>query len=248
MMKRFSGRIVAVVVAGIFFFGPINGGRELLARLGHRDEVPALELIVQLGGAMLAPGLAGAATAKVPAKKKVLPHLAKAPKKTAVKKILQAKKSKKTFHARSEGNGQAGRRGAKVVTKRCEPQSLTYARQRSGIITSRNGRENGPLTWLASEKKLGRTTTEPTAGSVLILGAQGHGMPTGHVAYVEKVSPGGPSTYRVVFSHTNYDRQCHLETDIESLYNRDTMTLDIQSGAWESWGRGLKVAGFIRDI
>lgn len=248
MIKCFPGRIVAVVLTGIFFFGPINGGRERGAGLGHREDVSALGLIVQLGGAMLAPGVAEAAIAKAPVKKKGVSYLAKAPKKTAVKKILQVKKSKKTLHARPAGKGQAGRRAAKVGRKRCEPQSLTYARQRSGIMTSRNGIENGPLTWLASEKKLGRSTTEPTAGSVLILGAQGHGMPTGHVAYVEEVSPAGPSTYRVVFSHTNYDRQCHLETDIESLYNRDTMTLDIQGGAWESWGRGLKVAGFIRDI
>lgn len=131
---------------------------------------------------------------------------------------------------------------------RCEPQSLTYARQRSGIMRSRTGPENGPLTWFASEKRLGMTSDHPVAGSVLILGAdRGHGMATGHVAYVEQASPSGPSRYRLLFSHTNYDRRCSLETNIEAVYNSSAKTLDIFSGAWQPWGRGLKVAGFIHQ-
>jgi len=113
-------------------------------------------------------------------------------------------------------------------------------------MSCRNGRENGPMTWFAAENKAGRTSDEPTAGSVLILKGQGHGMPTGHVAYVEEVIPETKTTYRLVFSHTNYDRQCHLETNIEAFYDRAAMTLDVHSGAWRSWGRGLKVAGFIQ--
>lgn len=137
---------------------------------------------------------------------------------------------------------------ATAPRKRCEPQSLTYARKRSGIMRSRTGCENGPLTWFASETKLGKTSAEPVPGSVLILGGdKGHGMPTGHVAYVEEVYPEGASSYRLIFSHTNYDRKCSLETNIEARYDSSAMTLDIFSGAWKSWGRGLRVAGFIHQ-
>lgn len=130
--------------------------------------------------------------------------------------------------------------------RRCEPQSLTYARERSGIMRSRTGCDNGPLTWFASEEKLGKTSADPVPGSVLILGAnKNHGMPTGHVAYVEEVYPQGASSYRLIFSHANYDRKCSLETNIEATYDRTAMTLDISSGAWQSWGRGLGVTGFI---
>ncbi len=131
---------------------------------------------------------------------------------------------------------------------RCEPQSLTYARERSGIMRSRTGHENGPLTWFASERKLGKVSNEPTSGSVLILGANTrHGMPTGHVAYVETAKPLGHSRYRITFSHTNYDRRCSMENDIAALYDGSAMTLDISSGAWRAWGQGLKVAGFIEQ-
>ncbi len=241
MMKRFAGRFVVMVLAAMFFVGPGNGALEGTGGLDLREDASMAGLIIRQAEAMLSPAMAEAAVAKSPAKKASSSSPAPAPKKK------QSKKSKKTRQAKSDYGGQGGKRRSKASCKRCEPQSLTYARQRSGIMSSRNGRENGPLTWFASEKKSGRTTDEPLPGSVLILGAQGHGMPTGHVAYVEKVFPEGPSTYRVVFSHTNYDRQCHLETNIEALYNRATMTLDVHSGAWKSWGRGLKVAGFIRD-
>jgi hypothetical protein len=91
------------------------------------------------------------------------------------------------------------------------------------------------------------TSDELLPGSMLILaGNRGHGMPTGHVAYVEDVIPAGPSSYRLILSHTNYDRKCSLENRVETLYHRDTLTLDVLSGAWKSWGRRLKVAGFIR--
>lgn len=148
-------------------------------------------------------------------------------------KSKRAKKARKTV--------------AKATGRRCEPQSLTYARQRSGIMSGRTGHENGPLTWFATERKMGRTCDEPVAGSVLILGSDsGHGMPTGHVAYVEDAVAVGPMTYRVVFSHTNYDRRCSLETKIEALFDRSNMRMDILSGAWKAWGCGLRVAGFIR--
>lgn len=140
----------------------------------------------------------------------------------------------------------SGAKQAKKKTRRCEPQSLPFARCRSGILNSCcQGRENGPLTWFACEKREGDTSQVPQANSILILGANKHNMPTGHVAYVEKVVQAEPPTYRIIFSHTNYDRQCSLETDIEATYNSDTKTLDIFTGAWKDWGKKLPVAGFI---
>ena len=233
-MKRLTGRLVVMGVATMFFLGPVSGGQEKTA-------APMPGIIAWLGEAILPPAVAEAATSEAPNSKATTSRSAKA------KKKKSAKKSKKTRQAKADCCGQEGKRRGKASGKRCEPQSLTYARQRSGIMSSRNGTDNGPMTWFASEKKSGRTTDEPTPGSVLILGSQGHGMPTGHVAYVEQVFAEGPSTYRVIFSHTNYDRRCHLETAIEARYNRATMTLDVHSGAWKDWGRGLKVAGFINN-
>jgi hypothetical protein len=139
----------------------------------------------------------------------------------------------------------AGKKADGKSCGRCEPQSLPYARCRSGIMSCRNGWGNSPISWFACEKN-NNNTDEPLPGSVLILGIdRGHGMPTGHVAYVEEVIPAGPSSYRLILSHTNYDRRCSLETRIETIYHRDTMTLDVLTGAWKSWGRQLKVAGFI---
>lgn len=129
---------------------------------------------------------------------------------------------------------------------RCEPQSLPYARCRSGIRSCNNGYENGPLTWFACEKKAGKTSSEAKAGTVLILAANSRRkMSTGHVMYVEGVSPLSPTTCRLSLSHTNYDRKCSKETKIEAIYDRKAMTIDIHSGAWKAWGQNLKVAGFI---
>lgn len=134
---------------------------------------------------------------------------------------------------------------AKKRSGRCEPQSLPFARCRSGISSCCLGGENGPLTWFACEKKQGNTDLIPREGSVLILGVNCHKMPTGHVAYVEKVVKAAPPEYRIIFSHTNYDRECSLETNIEAAYNSSTKTLDIYNGAWKGWGKKLPVAGFI---
>jgi len=129
---------------------------------------------------------------------------------------------------------------------RCEPQSLPFARCRSGIKSCGLGWNNGPLTWFACEKKQSNTSSVPRTGSVLILAAvTRHKMPTGHVAYVEEVLADDDSHYQIVFSHTNYDRQCSLETNIKASYNSSTKILDIHSGAWKDWGKKLPVAGFI---
>ncbi|HCC55398.1 MAG TPA: hypothetical protein DEQ20_10835 [Desulfobulbaceae bacterium] len=134
----------------------------------------------------------------------------------------------------------------KKKASRCEPQSLPFARCRSGINTCRLGHENGPLTWFACEQQNGNTSAVPQPGSILILAANNRRkMPTGHVAYVEKAVAQNATVYRLVFSHTNYDRKCSLETNIEATYNSAARTLDIHGGAWGAWGKGLPVAGFI---
>ncbi|OGQ98080.1 MAG: hypothetical protein A2521_07175 [Deltaproteobacteria bacterium RIFOXYD12_FULL_57_12] len=131
---------------------------------------------------------------------------------------------------------------------RCEPQSIPYCRCRSDIDTCRLGHENGPLTWFACEEKRGNTSSEPRPGSILVLAANSRrGMPTGHTFYVEAVYPEGTSTYRLILSHTNHDRKCSLEIGTEALYDRTAMTLDMLTGAWKNWGRGLRLAGFILD-
>ncbi|NTV14154.1 MAG: hypothetical protein HGA96_09545 [Desulfobulbaceae bacterium] len=269
MMKRIIGQIIALLLVALVFAGPAAG---VSASLAPAQGVAAPGWVGRPGA--LLPVAAGAKPAvpptTLPVKAAVAPQKPLETQNQVVVRKPQAKnlvaKAAVTLPpagggepalppklapvppTKAEGRSKGGKkRRVPVSSKRCEPQSLTYARQRSGIMSCRNGRENGPMTWFAAEKKAGRTSAEPTAGSVLILKGQGHGMPTGHVAYVEEVFSESPTTYRLVFSHTNYDRQCHLETNIEALYDRAAMTLDVRGGAWQRWGRGLKVAGFIRD-
>ncbi len=138
--------------------------------------------------------------------------------------------------------------GKQATARRCEPQSLPFARCRSGIDSCRLGHENGPLTWFACEQRRGNTSLTPRSGSILILAANTRRkMPTGHVAYVEQAIPQSGTIYRLVFSHTNYDRKCSLETNIEATYDSAARTLDIHGGAWQAWGKGLPVAGFILE-
>jgi len=140
--------------------------------------------------------------------------------------------------------GAIGRKGER--SRRCEPQSLPFARCRSGIDSCRLGYENGPLTWFACEQQRGNTSVEPQPGSILILGANSRRkMATGHVAYVEEVAAQSATVYRLIFTHTNYDRRCSLESRIEATYDSVARTLDIHTGAWQDWGKGLPVAGFI---
>lgn len=139
----------------------------------------------------------------------------------------------------------AGAQQKKIKGQRCEPQSLPFARCRSEINSCRLGWNNGPLTWFACEKRHGNTSLIPSPSSVLILAANKHKMPTGHVAYIEDLIAAEPPLYRLTFSHTNYDRQCSLETNIEAEYNSSTKTLRILTGAWKDWGQNLPVSGFI---
>jgi len=155
----------------------------------------------------------------------------------------QGRATAECFQLRPGGKG-----SKREKSRRCEPQSLPFARCRSGIDSCRIGHENGPLTWFACEKQHGNTSLTPRPGSILILAANGRRkMPTGHVAYVEEVVAQSATVYRLTFTHTNYDRKCSLESNIKATYDSAAQTLDIHGGAWGAWGKGLPVAGFILD-
>ena len=63
-------------------------------------------------------------------------------------------------------------------TTRCQPQSLIYARCRTGIDTCRLG-DTSPEQWFACARKKGSTSNVPMAGSVIILsGNEGRRMST----------------------------------------------------------------------
>jgi hypothetical protein len=128
---------------------------------------------------------------------------------------------------------------------RCQPQSLIYARCRTGFMTCRQG-DTSPVQWFACAKRSGNTTSHPTAGSVMVLGVNvKRGMSTGHPVYVEQVKANGDGTWVLRISHTNYDRKCHLDLDATVLYNPAHMTASFRSGPWSTWASDLKVLGFI---
>jgi len=138
-------------------------------------------------------------------------------------------------------------RTAAGKSRRCEPQCIPYLRCRSGIDSCRIGYQNGPLTWFSCEEQRGNTELVPQPGSVLILaGNARRKMSTGHGLYVETVEEVAPFLYRLILSHTNYDRQCSLETNVEARFDQRAMTIDFVTGAWHTWGQSLAVAGFIR--
>ena len=131
------------------------------------------------------------------------------------------------------------------TTGRCQPQSLIYARCRTGIKTCRLG-DTSPVQWFACAKKNKATTSIPTAGSVIVLDVNTRrGMPTGHPAYVEEVKANKDGTWMLRISHTNYDRKCHLDLDAKVLYHPKQMTATFQSGPWGPWAKDLKALGFI---
>ncbi len=131
------------------------------------------------------------------------------------------------------------------TTGRCQPQSLIYARCRTGIMTCRLG-DTSPVQWFACAKKNGDVTSIPTAGSVMVLAVNtGRGMPTGHPMYVEAVKENKDGTWTLRISHTNYDRKCHLDQDATVLYHPRQMSANFQSGPWVTWAKDLKALGFI---
>ena len=189
----------------------------------------------------LAPAQAQSGTSVAPANES-LPDQSSLPEDFLPALARQGRATAECFQLRP--GGQSNKR---VKSRRCEPQSLPFARCRSGIDSCRAGHENGPLTWFACEKQRGNTSLIPRPGSILILAANNRRkMPTGHVAYVEKVIAQSGTVYRLTFTHTNYDRRCSLESNIKATYDSAAQTLDIHDGNW-SWGKGLPVAGFILE-
>ena len=131
------------------------------------------------------------------------------------------------------------------TTGRCQPQSLIYARCRTGIKTCRMG-DTSPVQWFACAQKNKATTSTPTAGSVMVLDVNTRrGMPTGHPVYVEEVKANKDGTWTLRISHTNYDRKCHLDLDAKVLYHPKHLTATFQSGPWGPWAKDLKALGFI---
>lgn len=128
---------------------------------------------------------------------------------------------------------------------RCQPQSLIYARCRTGLSTCRLG-DTSPVQWFSCARKHGTTTLQPVPGSVMVLAANARrGMPTGHPVYVEQVTAKKDGTWLLRLSHTNYDRKCHLDRDATVLFNPAKRTATFETGPWKTWAHHLKVLGFI---
>lgn len=132
-----------------------------------------------------------------------------------------------------------------AVAGRCEPQCIPYARCRSGFMSCRLG-DTSPVQWFECARKAGATSSVPKAGSLMVIGVEKrHNMATGHLGYVEEACPNPDGTWTLRFSHTNYDRKCHLDLDARVLFNPKTMRAAFQSGPWKPWARDLKILGFI---
>lgn len=140
--------------------------------------------------------------------------------------------------------GKKKKKGAEKVGC-CQPQSLIYARCRAGMVSCRLG-DTSPVQWFSCAKKMGNAMTVPAGGTVMVLDANARRkMYTGHPVYVENAMKNGNGTWLLRVSHTNYDRQCHLDEDARVIYDPQNMTASFQSGPWGSWARDLKVLGFI---
>lgn len=167
--------------------------------------------------------------------------------KTAVgKKSSTAKQKGKQKHGTAKATKATSvKEEYRTTTGMCQPQSLIYARCRTGIKTCTLG-NTSPVQWFACAKRNGATTSTPTAGSVLVLDSNAsRRMHTGHPVYVEEVKDNKNGTWTLRISHTNYDRKCHLDLDATVLYDPKHMTASFQSGPWAPWGKHLKALGFI---
>jgi hypothetical protein len=161
------------------------------------------------------------------------------------------KTSKTTKSSTKKGQKTVIKAPATTVTKvvqttgRCQPQSLIYARCRTGFMTCRLG-DTSPVQWFACAKKNNSTSSTPVVGSVIVLDVNTRrGMPTGHPAYVEAVKKNQDGTWTLRISHTNYDRKCHLDQDATVLFNPKHMTASFATGPWSTWAKDLKALGFI---
>lgn len=168
-----------------------------------------------------------------------------------VKEQVPAKSGAKSSPSKKKDSNVTAKTPMVTVTKvvkttgRCQPQSLIYARCRTGIATCKLG-DTSPVQWFACAKKNNATTSIPVAGSVIVLDVNSRrGMPTGHPAYVEEVRKNGDGTWNLRISHTNYDRKCHLDQDATVMYDPKRMTVAFMSGPWATWAKDLKALGFI---
>jgi len=129
---------------------------------------------------------------------------------------------------------------------RCEPQSLPYARCRTGDMSCRGNHELSPIGWYRCADMLGKTRQTPSPGAVFILDDNfRHRMATGHVFVVEKVHDQGGGRFELTLSHTNHDRKCSIETHVLADYDQHAKNLSMKTGAWSRWGKRLKTLGFI---
>lgn len=127
----------------------------------------------------------------------------------------------------------------------CQPQSIPYARCRSHISTCSLG-NTSPVQLFLCEEQRGYTSHLPEAGALMAIGTNHvHHMSTGHTLYVEEVCPQKDGNYKLRVSHTNYDRQCHLEEDAWVLYEPRDRHAHFLTGHWSAWGKHLPVQGFI---
>lgn len=168
-----------------------------------------------------------------------------------VKRQVPAKKAKTAKASGKKGTKTTAAAHVATETKvvrttgRCQPQSLIYARCRTGIDTCKLG-DTSPVQWFACARKNGATSALPLIGSVMVLDVNARrGMPTGHPAYVEAVEKNGNGTWRLRISHTNYDRKCHLDQDATVLFDPERMTASFETGPWATWAKNLKALGFI---
>lgn len=126
----------------------------------------------------------------------------------------------------------------------CNPQCVTYARERSGIYSCRVG-TGGAIDWYNCEKKAGHTSSKPKKGGVLVLKPQ-DGLPwTGHAIFVEKKEKKDSGKYSLRLSHSNFDCRCSKEKNIKATYYKDKKKVKFKSGAWKD--QKLAAAGFIED-
>ena len=155
-----------------------------------------------------------------------------------------------TIEGQKKAKGGKGSKGSKtskssVTVACCQPQSLIYARCRSGIAICKLG-DTSPVQWFSCAKKMGNTTSVPAANSIMLLDVNDRRkIYTGHPVYVETTKKNSNGTWLLRVSHTNYDSHCHLDQDASVLFDPAQMTASFQSGPWSCWARDLKVLGFI---
>jgi hypothetical protein len=160
-------------------------------------------------------------------------------------KILISERVRDQCYHLQPGSVTTKKKGHQAAIGRCQPQSLIYARCRTGVTTCRMG-DTSPVQWFSCAKKNGGTTHIPTAGSIMVLDTNHkRRMSTGHPVYVEQVKANGNGTWDLRISHTNYDRKCHLDLDAKVLFDPTHMTASFKSGPWSCWACDLKVLGFI---